>query len=138
MKKIQFYISDDIVLIKSKGTSYLKTKDGKIILSNVKSNDMITIKKNTPCVAESNYGSEIIMVSFSNDSNSTFMFGVNKLGLYSIYADEWKGNVGVVLYGNTLYSTSGNSGSAYLKVKLKKLNMVGGKSKTLSGKKIKG
>jgi hypothetical protein len=97
---------------------------------------MITIKKNTPCVVMSVLNSDMVSISFESDTTKALTFCVNKLGLYSLCADKWEDKVGIITYGNTSYATYGSSGSSYLKIVVKKLSVVKGKSKTLSGKKI--
>lgn len=136
LKKIQFYTSQEIVLVQSGGESYMQTYEGKILVNSTARESKITIPKNTPCTIEQTIDSTRVMVAFEYGEGRVLIFGLNSIGAYSLYAKKWQGRDGMVEYGNSTYTTANSSGKSVLNVKLKKLNQYRNKERTISGKRI--
>lgn len=136
LKKIQFYTSQEIVLMQSGGESYMQTYEGKILVNNTARESKIVIPKNTPCTIEKTLDSTRVIVAFEYGEGKVLIFGVNSIGTYSLFAKKWMGRDGVVEYGNSTYTTANGSGASVLNVKLKKLNQYRNKERTISGKRI--
>lgn len=136
-KKIQFYTSEEIVLVQSGGNSFLRTHEGKIILNTTQNTNRIVIPKNTPCTVESVLDTlcNNVVVSFEYGENKTLKFGINQSGTYSLLAKSWQGGEGVLDFDNATY-VSAVGGSTILLVKLKKLHQSSGRERTLTGKRL--
>ncbi|MDP2692758.1 MAG: hypothetical protein Q8O88_03925 [bacterium] len=137
MKKIQFYTSEQIILVQSGGNSYLKTHEGKVILNTTSNTNRIIIKQYTPCTVEriSDSINDKLVLSFEVGENKTLLFGVNQSGTYSLLAKKWEQGDGYLEYDGG-YFTAINGGSAVLLVELKKLNQNRCRERTLSGKRL--
>jgi len=137
MKKIQFYTSEEIVLVQSGGNSYLKTHEGKVILNTTSNTNKIVIKQYTPCTVERVTDSinDKLVLSFEVGENKTLLFGVNQSGTYSLLAKKWEQGEGILEYDGGYYSAI-NGGSTVLLVELKKLNQSKSRERTLSGKRL--
>lgn len=136
LKKVQFYTSQEIILTQSDGNSSLHTVDGKILVNSTSRENRIVIPKNTPCTIEQTLDSIRLMVSFEYGDDRVLIFGVNTIGCYSLLAKRWIGRDGLVEYNNATYMTENGSGSAYLTVKLKKLNQYRNLERKVGGKRI--
>ena len=136
LKKIQFYTSQEIILVQSGGESSMYTFEGKILVNNTARENKIVIPKNTPCTIERSVDSTKVVVAFEYGDERVLVFGVNTIGCYSLFAKKWQGRDGLVEYNNATYKTANSSGSAVLVVKLKRLNQYRNKERTISGKKI--
>ncbi len=134
LKKVQFYTSDEIVLIKTKQDGDVAILDGKLLIRNEKNVEKVVIKKNTPCVLEQVVESNKFLFSFEYGKDRVLLFGNNSTGYYSLMSKEWKNKVGSVDYANKTYIT--NNGNVFLKIKVKKLNQLKGKQRTIKGRKI--
>lgn len=136
LKKVQFYTSQEIVLTQSDGNSSVQTVDGKILVNSTARENRIVIPKNTPCTIEQTLDSTRIKVAFEYGEDKVLIFGVNTIGCYSLLAKRWIGKDGFVEYNNSTYMTENSSGSAYLTVKLKKLNQYRNLERKVGGKRI--
>ena len=140
LKRIQFYVSEDIVLYKSKKGGRSKIEDGKIEIKSNRQTDKIVIKKGTPGTLIFTPKEDRYAVSFDN-SGSHLMFGPSKknYGRFTLLAKEWKDkrNQGIVSYGNAEYTTDSSSAYAALLVDLKKARKSVVKTSTVSGRKVR-
>lgn len=134
LKKVQFYTSEEIVLYLVKQDGDVVVNEGKIIFRNDEQVQKIVIKKNTPCVLEEIVEQNKFLFSFEYGKDRVLLFGNNHNGYYSLMAKEWKNKVGEVSYGNKTYLTA--NGNVYLNVKMKELNRVNAKQRTVKGRKI--
>lgn len=134
LKKVQFYTSDEIVLVQTKSEGDVVVVDGKLIMRSEKAVEKIIIKKNTPCVLEEIVDNNKFLYSFEYGDNRVILFGNDKGGYYSLMAKEWKNKVGEITYSNKKYLTV--NGDVYLKIKVKNLKKLKGKQRTVKGRKI--
>ena len=134
LKKVQFYTSEEIVLIKTKQDGDAVVNDGKVLVRNEKDVEKIIIKKNTPCVLEEIVDSNKFLFSFEYGKDRVLLFGNSNGGCYSLMAKDWKNKIGSIEYGNKIYSTT--NGSVFLNIKVKNLKQLKGKERTVKGRKI--
>ena len=124
MKKIQFYVSSDIVLQRgekdekekeiSEGT--LTTKDGKSV-------EQVLIKAGTPGVVDRILDGNRVAVRFEPGEEKYLVFGdPTKQGRYTLLAGEWdKNNRGKLLYGGKTYLSGAGAANVYLTFRMKNL-----------------
>lgn len=139
LKRIQFYLSQDIELFKTAKGGDSRIEDGQIKIKSRKKVDKVLIKKGTPGTLIFSPKDNRYAVSF--DSKSDYlMFGPSKRnnGRYTLLAKKWKdrNGVGIISYGDEEYYTDSESAYAALLVDLKKARHSVVKTKTASGRKI--
>ena len=123
MQQIQFYVSRDIVLYRSRSNSDAKIEDGKITMVDGKKVEQIVIESGTPGVLVFSPKSDRMAVSFENGNDKRYlMFGPSpKAGdKYVLLAKEWKRNKGEITYEGKTYYTNSESAYASLMVDLKR------------------
>ena len=139
LKKIQFYLSEDIVLRRALGGDHSTISNGKIKLVNGREVEEIVFKKGTPGVCLFSPKSDRVAVSFDEEGIDNYlMFGPNKRanGKYVLLAKEWKKNNGKVSYNKQTYETTSRSAYAALMVDLDTARKVSYKKKTAEGRKV--
>lgn len=129
LKTIQFYTSEQIILYVTSNNDRTNIHDGKITISESQVVDRIIIPANTPCVLEKKLNDNTFLLSF--EKNKVLCFS-NTGNVYSIAASIWTDNEGLVKYGDKNYFTM--SRSTFLTIKMKKLNSIISKERTLSGR----
>jgi hypothetical protein len=139
LSKIQFYISDDILLWRdiTKGESVIA--DGKIKMVEGREVEEIIIRKGTPGVYIFSPQNKQHAISFDpTDDNKFLIFGPSEKvnNRYVLLAKEWGKRYGKVTYGGKVYHTSSNSAYAYLMVDLSKSKGTKIKSEKPSGRKV--
>ncbi len=139
LEKIQFYLSDDIVLYRDVREGSSRIEDGKIRQVDGRKVEEIVIEKGTPGVLVYNPQNDRFGVSFENGSDERYlMFGPNpKSGnRYVLLAKEWKRNRGKLTYEGRTYYTNSESAYASLLVNLRKIKKTKVKRRTAEGRKL--
>jgi len=139
LKRIQYYLSEDVVLRIQKKKSGSKIESGEIKVVSDAEVEQILIKKGTPGVLVEVPKENRFAISFEdNRSNRYLMFGPNpKRGdSYALMASKWTRDKGELTYGNKKYYTPPSSSDAYLLVNLKKVRKKKVKSTTAGGRKV--
>jgi hypothetical protein len=139
LQKIQFYLSDDIIIRRqlTEGTSEITS--GTIKIVNGQKLEEVRIKKGTPGTFLFRAVKNNFAVGFDANSDKRYlMFGANpkKQGSYVLLASEWKDRMGKVQYDNRFYFAEEESAWASLLVDLKKINKVEVDSRTEGGRKV--
>lgn len=140
LKRIQFYVSKDIVLRRqaSKGTS--KIERGEIKIVDGKRVEEIVIREGTPGVFVFAPKSNRFAVSFeSTDGDDPYLvFGPSRKarGKYVLRAKEWENREGRISYDGKTYYTPSESAYAVLMVDLKRIRDTKVRSRTAGGRKI--
>ncbi len=141
LKKIQFYLSEDIILRRgvTKGSSTISS--GKIKIVKGKKIEETKIKKGTPGVFLFRAKEDRFAVSFESGDNRFLIFGPSRRndGEYTLRAAEWnkEKRQGQVTYNGKKYYTPSKSAYATLMVDLKKVGNSSIKSRTAKGRTIK-
>jgi len=140
LKKIQFYLSEDIKLVRAANSGSSTIEDGKIKINDNSKVDEIYIKKGTPGILVFSPKENRFAVSFDKDSKKYLMFGPNEKanGRYVLMAKDWKKSEGVITYGKEKYYTSSKSAYAALMVDVKKASRSIKRTDTASGRKVRG
>ena len=138
LKKVQFYLSSDIVLYRDFGGSRSKVENGKIRMVNGRKIEEIVFKKGTPGVFVFSPKRDRIAVSFEKGEGKYLMFGPNERvgGRFVLLAKEWKNRRGKVTYDNEIWNTTDESAYANLMVDLDKARRTTVSKKTVKGRKI--
>lgn len=140
MKKVQFYISQTIVLQRVKQTGAQGTTDsGALVTNKSREENRITIQAQTPGVFESYGKSGEMIVRFEVGQGRVLSFKVRQQGNTSKYYLDatWDMNKGGELtYSNEKYTVESYAGNSYLMVVLKKLQKTKRQDRVVKGMKI--
>jgi len=138
LKRIQFYLSEDIVLRRDAESSNSKIEDGEIKVVSGGSMEKVTIRKGTPGVFIFSPKENRFAISFETGDDRYLMFGPNPKASnrYLVLASEWKKRGGLVTYGGKRYRIGSDNAYATLMVDLKKVRRVSVKSRTADGRRI--
>ncbi len=139
LKKIQFYVSEDIVIRRkiSDGSSEITSGTIKIV-KGVRVEE-VRIRRGTPGIFLFRVKDDKFAVSFDGSSDKRYlMFGANpkRKGEYVLLASEWQDKQGKVRYDDKFYFTDGESAWASLLVDLKKFRKVEVSTNTARGRKV--
>ncbi|MEM1319957.1 MAG: hypothetical protein AAGG75_06840 [Bacteroidota bacterium] len=140
LKRIQFYLSEDIVLRREVSGGSSEIISGEIKMVDGQKVEEIVIRKGTPGVFVFSPKSERFAVSFEGGSDERYlMFGPNpKNGnRYALLASNWRRRRGQVTYDGRKYYTPGESAYASLLVDLKRVRKVSVKSRTAKGRTVR-
>lgn len=137
LKKIQFYTSEDIVLVTSESNSKTETEKGEIIVSSNTAQDQIVIKKGTPGVLEKQMGTDRVQISFEVGEGKFLVFGSSgQREPFKLQAENWNGGKGKLMYAGKTYYATGLSGTAHLLVVIKKFQKKKSNQTVVEGRKI--
>ncbi len=138
LSRIQFYLSDDVILKRqlSAGTKEIINGDIKII--DGKRVEVITIPKGTPGVIAFTPDKKRFAVRFEEGDDRYLMFGPNPKysGRYMLLASEWSRTSGKVTYEGKTFRTENGNQLATLMIDLKKLGKTEVNSRTADGVRV--
>lgn len=141
LKKIQFYLSDDIVLRREASGGSSEIIQGEIKVVEGREIEEVVIRKGTPGVFLFSPKSERFAVSFDAASDEKFLvFGPSPKAndRYVLMASEWKHRGGTVTYGAKKWNVEVSSAWSTLMVDLKKVNRISVNKETATGRKVGG
>ena len=138
LQRIQFYLSDDIVLRRTLGIGESRISKGKIEVVDGREVEQVVFKEGTPGVMLFSPKDNRLAISFEEDSDKFLMFGPNPQvgGKYVLLAKDWNRRVGQVTYDGRTYTTNSESALSCLLVDLDKHKELDYSSKTVGGRKI--
>jgi hypothetical protein len=139
LKKIQFYLSDDIVIHRRLTEGGSEITSGTIKIVKGEKIEEVIIRRGTPGVYLFKANNEHFAIGFDEKSNNRYlMFGPNpkRRGTYVLLASEWKDRSGKVRYDDKFYLTDERSALAALMVDLRKVKRVEVASQTARGRKV--
>lgn len=139
MKKVQFYSSQTIILVKSKTSGSQGAVDGKLVISKNSEQERIIIPVNAKCIFDSYDKDGSVIIRFELGAGKTIKFAVREgqaSGKFYLDAKWISGKGGEMNYGGDTYYATPESGSAYLMVVLKKLNKTKRKDRVVKGLKV--
>lgn len=139
VRKIQFYVSRDIVLQRELTGGSTEIVSGKIKTVNGRKVDQIIIRQGTPGVLTQIPREGKMLVSFEKGDDHFLSFGVNPNmdGKYFLLASEWNNGIGKVTYVNRSYYSEPDSRYAHLLVDLRKLLKEERSVRVAKGRKVK-
>jgi len=138
LKKIQFYLSEDVKIRRQVTEGSTEIIRGEIKMENGKKIEEIIIPKGTPGIVTTMGDGSRLSIAFENGNERFLMFGPNEKqnGRYTLRASEWRNQMGKVNYGGKTYITTAGDGYACLMVDLKKISDVNVKSRVAKGRTV--
>lgn len=139
MTKVQFYTSANIILEKNRSSGNQTTgSSGELVVNSSKTQDRIIIPTNTRGVFEKIGPNNEVIVRFEMGSGRVIKFATRATqtsGKYYLVAD-WKANGGTMQYGNESYTVASGGSSAFLQVRMKKMQKIVRKDRVVKGMKV--
>ncbi len=139
LRKIQFYVSRDIVLWREASDGQSKISQGKIKMVKGRRIEEVRIRRGTPGVFLFSPKDNRFAISFESGADQRYlMFGPNpkRQNTYVLLAADWQGQRGSVSYDNSTFYTDANSGMASLLVDLESNVRTSYKSRVAGGRKV--
>jgi hypothetical protein len=137
LKKLQFYVSDDIVLRRKVTDSKAKIVSGKIVSKDGAKYEEIIIRSGTPGTMLFSPDNERIAIGFDKDDSKSFlMFGSSdkRDGAFVLLATDWDKDGGKVTYGDKVYETGASSAYVTLLILTENEGSTEFKRKTAPGR----
>lgn len=136
LKKIQFYVSNDIVLRRKVSSASSKIESGRIRIIDGSQYEEIIIKANTPGVYVFSPDNDRLAISFEVDKH--LIFGPKeRSGEYVLLATKWEKKYGIIKYGDSSYDTPSSSAFSYLMVDTKYVNKTSAKTRVARGRQVR-
>ena len=122
IKRIQFYVSKDIVLTRSVDAGETSITEGKIKIINGKRVEQVIVREGTPGVLVLMPRDDRFAISFEEDNEAYLMFGPNPKfdNRFALLAQEWEHDYGQVHYKDKVYTVDAASAFSSLMVDLRK------------------
>ncbi|MEL6657212.1 MAG: hypothetical protein AAFP77_12395 [Bacteroidota bacterium] len=139
LERIQFYLSNDIVLYRELTGGKSEIVQGEIKIVNGRKRDQITFRKGTPGVFLFSPKTNRFAVSFEDGGDERYLiFGPNPKASnrYVLLASDWNRNRGVVTYAGQKWVVNSNSAYSSLMVDLKRLQQNDVNTRVASGRRV--
>jgi hypothetical protein len=137
LRRIQFYLSDPVVLRRGNSQSAKGTDEGALVIKSEKNIDQVSFKANTPGTVNEVASNSALKISFEDGPEKLLVFSTDKNGFYSLKAMNWeKEGRGTINYGGQTYTAAPGSSNAILLFKMKSLKDVEVNDKVVKGKRI--
>jgi len=137
LKRIQFYLSSDIILYREASSDQVGISEGKIIIRDGRKLEEIIFKKGTPGLMLFSPKENRFAISF-DENDKYLMFGPNEKvgGRFVLLAKDWKKRTGKVTYGGETFYTSSASAFSALLVDLDNVGRTNYKVKKVKGRTV--
>ena len=139
LKKIQFYLSDDIVLRREVSAGASEILQGEIKLIEGRQIEEVVIRRGTPGVFLFSPKKERFAVSFDATSDEKFlMFGPSPKAndRYVLMASEWRKRGGTVTYAGKKWRVNVDSAWATLMIDIERIDKTSVKKEVATGRKV--
>ena len=120
--RIQFYLSNDIILTRSMNSGETSIAEGQIKIKNGERVEYVVIKAGTPGVLVMMPTADRFAISFEEKDNDAYlMFGPNPKyeGRFALLAQEWDREYGIIHYRDQVYTADAGSAFSCLMVDLR-------------------
>ncbi|MEL7251596.1 MAG: hypothetical protein AAFZ63_04065 [Bacteroidota bacterium] len=139
LERIQFYLSNDIVLYRELTGGKSEIVQGEIKIVNGRKRDQITFRRGTPGVFLFSPKDNRFAVSFEDGGDERYLiFGPNPnaSNRYVLLASDWNRNLGVITYAGQKWVVNSNSAYSSLMVDLKRLQQNDVNTRVASGRRV--
>lgn len=138
LKRVQFYLSDDIVLRRNVGIEEAGISNGKIKVIDGREVEEIVFDEGTPGILLFSPKTNRLAISFEEGSDKFLIFGPSPKvqGRYVLLAKDWNRRGGKVSYNGKVYTTGAESALASLLVDLDAKRRTKYETTVVSGRKV--
>ena len=140
LRKIQYYLSDDVHLERQVRKNASEIVLGEIILKDGRQIEQLILRKGTPGVLVQMPKSDKLGISFEPDRDDRFLIFTphpKRNGTFVLSAQNWSEGRGQLSYGGNTYYTIPGAGLASLEVDLKANNSRKVSRREIGGRTIK-
>lgn len=138
LRRIQFYLSDDLVLTRAVTGGGSDIVRGEIRIEDGREIERIVIRRHTPGVFVFSPKEDRFAVSFENDDQRYLIFGPNpRTGdRYTLLASDWNRRAGTVTYDGRPWQVNASDAFAGLLVDLRRIRNQEVRSRVAGGRKV--
>lgn len=139
LKRIQFYLSEDLVLTREARNGNTEIRNGQVKMVDGRQVEQIVFKRNTPGVFVFSPKTQRMAVSFERNDENFLVFGPNpKAGnRYTLLASDWDRRQGSVTYAGKTWKVNASDAYASLMIPLKRLRDNDVQGKVVGGRKLR-
>ncbi|WP_116124990.1 hypothetical protein [Lewinella sp. IMCC34183] len=138
LRRIQFYLSEDVVLQRELRSGSSQIRNGTVKVINGREVEQVVFRRNTPGVFTFSPKSQRVAVSFEDDDQNFLVFGPNpKNGdRYTLLASDWDRNSGTVNYAGREWRVSSADAFANLMISLKRIRDEDTRGRVVRGRRL--
>lgn len=138
LKKIQFYVSQDIVMKREVTGGDREVVSGKIKIEDGRKVEEVVIRKGTPGAYLFSPKEDRFAIGFEESNDRYLIFGPSPKysDRFVLLASDWDRRSGEVTYDNKTWKVSSDNAYAALLVDLRKINKVDVNSRVAKGRKV--
>jgi hypothetical protein len=140
LKRIQFYLSGDIILRRELGNTDVQISGGSIRVKDGRRTEEIVVRQGTPGVFLFSPKENRFAISFEDGNNDHYlMFGPNprQNNRYALLGSDWDREGGSVTYDGKTYQVDASGAFSHLLVNLKRARRLEVNSRVAGGRKIR-
>lgn len=139
LKRIQFYLSEDLVLTREVRNGNTEIRNGQVKMVDGRQVEQVVFKRNTPGVFVFAPKTQRMAVSFEKGDDAFLVFGPNpKAGnRYTLLASDWNRRSGSVTYDGRTWRVNAADAYASLMIPLKRLRDNDVRGKVVGGRKLR-
>ena len=139
LSKIQFYLSEDLVLSRERNKGTTAIVQGRVRVENGKNIEEVVIKRGTPGVVLFTPKDDHVAVGFdARDDGRFLVFGPNPKqgGRYTLLARDWSRYRGKVTYAGETWNVSAGNADVHLLFNLKRSGSTEVQSERPTGRRV--
>ncbi len=139
LSKIQFYLSEDLILSRQRNRGTTEIVQGRVRVQNGKDIEEVIFKRGTPGVVLFTPKGDNLAIGFDSRDDSKFLvFGPNpkQSGRYTLLASDWTRYKGKVTYAGNTWEVSASSSDINLLLDLKKRGTSSKRIQQESGRRL--
>ncbi|NJB84737.1 hypothetical protein GGR26_000482 [Lewinella marina] len=138
LRRIQFYLSEDVVLQRELRSGNSRIRNGSVQVINGREVEQVVFRRNTPGVFTFSPKEQRIAISFEEDDGNFLLFGPNPKngGRYSLLASNWDRNSGTVTYAGREWRVSSADAFASLLIPLKRIREEDTRGRVVRGRRL--
>ena len=136
ISRLQFYLSDPVVLYRYAENGQAGANAGQLVIDYDRRLDEIILRPGTPGVVVG-FKNGALLVSFEFGKGRFLIFGnQSESGVYRLMAEEWTEGHGKLSYSGDTYFAQPGSGKAHLEVQLRKLREQARTTRLVPGRRL--
>ena len=139
LSKIQFYLSEDLILSRQRNSGTTEIVQGRVRVENGRDIEEIIFKRGTPGVVLFTPKEDHLAIGFDARDDSKFLiFGPNpkQRGRYTLLASDWKRYRGKVTYAGQTWEVSAANSDINLLLDMKKRGRTETRVKQETGRRL--
>jgi hypothetical protein len=134
--RLQFYLSDPVVLYKLTEQGAARAQSGALVVAHDNHLEEIILRPGTPGVVVGQQ-QDLLLVSFELGDGKHLVFGNRSgSGKYHLMAEDWERGHGKVHYAHATYFAAPGSGKACLEVQLRKVREQAKSTHIVEGRRV--